>query len=383
MPADVEDLDLDLEESSPHLRSDVPWNDQGMVLPEGISGTEALVRSGLDWETRKEPLFLRGDSIHYPDGTRYFVGRQVEDTYALVRSDTQEILGRASRAYVPYQNRDLARWVDQILRTTSAAVLRAGSLSGGRRVWMLLNLPEQRFALAQDPGDLVDAYVLAATSHDRSISVTILPLPTRRCSETLMAAAIGRATDGFRLSHFKTVSRAEQQITLVLSDLGRVFGKFAEILDQMTRVPLSETEMMDYYREVWPDPEIPQFVQRTASAEWLARIREEFDVEDRLNERHLRTEAERNYEIRLAMYRNRRHQALQRALLSPANQRPGVQGTLAAAYLGACELVTRKVNAEEPTERYKVRALEALWFGSRRKELVDAFLVAHGRVRAR
>ncbi|MGH2856159.1 MAG: DUF932 domain-containing protein [Solirubrobacteraceae bacterium] len=79
------------------------------------------------------------------------------------------------------QNVDAFRFVDQLLGS-SLHFETAGSLHGGRRVWVLATLPDH----IRVGGDDVRPYLLLMNSHDGSTSILAATTPVRTvCQNTL------------------------------------------------------------------------------------------------------------------------------------------------------------------------------------------------------
>jgi hypothetical protein len=141
---------------------ETPWHGLGALL-EHPSATiaEAIEASGLGWRVEREPIAVdRGDAATAQD---WWEPRceEIPGFYATVRQDTRAVLGIAGERYRIVQNEEAFQFVDQRLGT-SLHFETAGSLHGGRRVWVLATLPEH----VEVGGDAVRPYVLLMNSHD-------------------------------------------------------------------------------------------------------------------------------------------------------------------------------------------------------------------------
>jgi Domain of unknown function (DUF932) len=88
--------------------------------------------------------------------------------------DTDEELGVVGERYRIVQNHEAFAFVDQLLGS-AIHFETAGSLHGGRRVWVLATLPEH----VEVGGDAVRPYVLLMHSHDGSTAVVAATTPIR------------------------------------------------------------------------------------------------------------------------------------------------------------------------------------------------------------
>jgi len=99
---------------------------------------------------------------------------EIPGYYATVRLDTAEVLGIVGERYRIVQNHEAFAFVDQLLGS-SIHFETAGSLHGGKRVWVLATLPDH----VEVGGDAVRPYVLLMNSHDGSTAVIAATTPVR------------------------------------------------------------------------------------------------------------------------------------------------------------------------------------------------------------
>jgi phage/plasmid-like protein (TIGR03299 family) len=151
-----------------------PWHGLGAVLdrpPATIS--EAIEASGLGWNVAKEPIAIDRGETSVADWSAARC-EEIPGFYATVRQDTREVLGIVGERYRIVQNHEAFAFVDQLLGS-SINFETAGSLHGGRRVWVLATLPDH----VEVGGDVVRPYVLLMNSHDGSTAVIAATTPIR------------------------------------------------------------------------------------------------------------------------------------------------------------------------------------------------------------
>jgi phage/plasmid-like protein (TIGR03299 family) len=176
-----------------------PWHGLGVVLAEPPrSIDEALTKSGLGWQVRQgDVLAVRRPEwsddfgrVHDPE----LVPAETADgcTYrANLREDTGELLGIVSDDYRVVPNRDAFAFLDALLGS-ELQFETAGSLHGGRRVWVLARLPEW----VEVGGDRTAVYVYVANSHDGSMAVTASATDVRIVCANTLAWALRRSDYG-------------------------------------------------------------------------------------------------------------------------------------------------------------------------------------------
>jgi phage/plasmid-like protein (TIGR03299 family) len=139
---------------------ETPWHGLGAVLGQPpATVAEAINASGLGWRVKREPIAVdRGDAATVDD---WWEPRceEISGNYATVRQDTRAVLGIVGERYRIVQNEEAFQFVDQLLGS-SLHFETAGSLGGGRRVWLLATLPEH----VEVGGDSVRPYVLLMNS---------------------------------------------------------------------------------------------------------------------------------------------------------------------------------------------------------------------------
>jgi phage/plasmid-like protein (TIGR03299 family) len=160
---------------------ETPWHGLGAVLDESpATVAEAIEASGLHWRVAKEPIAI--DRGEVPSGDWWQPRcEEIPGFFATVRQDTREVLGIVGERYRIVQNHEAFAFIDQLLGS-SIHFETAGSLHGGRRVWVLATLPDH----VEVGGDDVRPYVLLMNSHDGSTAVVAATTPVRVvCQNTL------------------------------------------------------------------------------------------------------------------------------------------------------------------------------------------------------
>lgn len=156
---------------------EMPWHGLGVVLDEyPRSIDEAMDRAALGWKvTRGDVLVVRT-----PEWTDDFGSKRPAELIpakgfkANLREDSGEVLGIVSQEYEMVDNRDAFRFLDGLIGS-ELHFETAGSLWGGRRVWVLARLPEY----IELGGDLSATYIYVANSHDGSMAATAAATPIR------------------------------------------------------------------------------------------------------------------------------------------------------------------------------------------------------------
>src|ERR1700752_4813994 len=183
----------------------MPWHGLGVVLDEyPKSIDEALDKAGLGWKvTHGDVLVVKAPEWTDDFGTKHPAALIPATGFkANLREDTGEVLGIVSDEYEVVDNRDAFRFLDALI-ASEMHFETAGSLWGGRRVWVLARLPEY----VELGGGLSATYGYAANSHDGTMGLTAAVTPIRIVCANTLGAALRQAEHGvaarrtFRFRH--------------------------------------------------------------------------------------------------------------------------------------------------------------------------------------
>jgi phage/plasmid-like protein (TIGR03299 family) len=224
-----------------------PWHGLGAVLesyPSSID--EALEKSGLGWKVTHGDVLV----VTAPEWIDDFATLHPAQTIpakgwkANLRADTGAVLGIVSREYEVVDNRDAFAFLDALIGSDMHFET-AGSLWGGRRVWVLARLPEY-IELGGDPSAM---YVYVANSHDGSMAVTAAATPIRVVCANTLGAALRRAESGpgaqrtFRLRHTGNLQAKLAEARQVLAMTIDYQAQFKALADRLAREPITPARL--------------------------------------------------------------------------------------------------------------------------------------------
>jgi len=109
---------------------------------------EMLEKTGLNWKVNKEPI-------------QTVSGLEIPGKIALVRDDTQKILGIHGNSYEPYQNEELLELLYKIGESTGLKLHTGGCFKGGDKVWFQLKSNDLKLG-----NDTIKGYVSGFNSFD-------------------------------------------------------------------------------------------------------------------------------------------------------------------------------------------------------------------------
>lgn len=179
-----------------------PWHGLGVRVEEAPRSAEALEIAGLDWTIEGRPVF--NDE-----------GVQIMGYKANTRSSDGSVLGIVSNRYQVVQNEEAFEFTDALIGE-GVTYETAGSLRGGRQIWLLGKMPERYIV-----GDKFEPYICFTNTHDGSGAVRACMTPIRVVCNNTLNAALSSAKRSWSTPHRGNVqSRLEEaRQTLQLADV--------------------------------------------------------------------------------------------------------------------------------------------------------------------
>lgn len=231
MPAEVENM---------FSVKEVPWHGQGTVLDFPPTPEHAIRCAGLDWEVVLVPL---GGTLD---------GEPLNDVgaWATVRKSDRKVLGTVGPTYRPLQNVDAFKFFQPALDAGEAYLETAGSLRGGRRVWILARIKQDPVEIV--PGDAVRNYILLSNGHDGSMAVRTGFSSIRVvCANTLAAAHEQGASKLLRVRHTENASETLKEIQQIMDNGRREFVASTEKMRALARKGVNTADLKEYVRKVF------------------------------------------------------------------------------------------------------------------------------------
>lgn len=290
---------------------EVPWHGLGTRLDRPATAEEAIAAAGLDYEVQLTAL-TTGDGI------------PVSQRKAVVRNDTDDVIGVVGNNYVPIQNRQCFGFLDAVVSEGRLTYHTAGALGRGERVWMLAKLPS--YIRVKNGDDLVDKFLLLSNTHDGSSALRVFFTPIRVvCQNTLRQAESRGRGQGIAIMHRGDLQAKIREAQRVLGLAERFYDDAASKIDVLARSYLSAEQLESFFSALYPDS--PDSTNRRAA-----------------NVRHRLT----------TLFEN-----------GIGQDQPDIRHTAWAAYNAVTEYVDhhRPTRAKTVEQRASQR-LESAWFGS-------------------
>ena len=178
-----------------------PWHGLGTMVQEAPTSADALHLAGLDWT-------VEGRSIYTEDGNR------IPNWKANIRSTDGAVLGVVTDRYTVCQNTEAFEFTDSLVGG-DVRYETAGSLQGGKRIWLLAKMPTVKVA-----GDDTDPYLCFTNSHDGSGAIRVCMTPVRVVCNNTLNIALNTAKRSWSVKHVGNIQGriSEARHTLELAD---------------------------------------------------------------------------------------------------------------------------------------------------------------------
>ena len=210
-----------------------PWHGLGIIVKEAPTSEEALRLAGLDWDVVQSPIYTNHG--------------KVEGYKANIRNTDRQVLGVVSDRYRIVQNTEAFSFTDELLGQ-GVRYETAGSLMGGRKVWLLARLPRE-FIIA---GERISPYLVFSNTHDGSGAVRVAVTPIRVCCNNTLNLALSTAARSFSMVHTgdvkEKVSEAKQTLFMAdnyMENLGREF-------ERLRKQKISDQQVREYIDQLLP-----------------------------------------------------------------------------------------------------------------------------------
>lgn len=223
-------------------RGETPWHGLGTRVHEIPSIKAAMEAAGLNWDVALEAMHLADGAI-------------VPDRVASVRQSDRKVLGVVSPKYNLVQNQEAFDFFQPFLDQGMATLETAGSLFGGRRVWVLARVQSDDDVIVPGADDRVARYLTLANSHDGSLMVRAGLTPIRVvCNNTLSAAVHGSGSSFLKISHRSNASGMLAQLSKTFGDMNAKFDHAAATFRALANVELTEASLQKFLDAAFPAP---------------------------------------------------------------------------------------------------------------------------------
>ncbi len=214
---------------------EVPWHGLGVKVEEAPDSAAALKHAELDWTVLRRPVQVNG--------------KDIEGYFANVRNCDGKVLGIVGKDYQIVQNREAFAFTDMLLGQQGIRYESAGSLQGGKRVWMLA-----RMNSCEILGDEVVPYLLFTNGHDGRHAVRAAVTPVRVVCQNTLNLALRKAQRSWATIHIGRLEDKLKEAAITLRLTGRYMSELSQTAKTLAGIKVNDKRVQELIEMVLPLP---------------------------------------------------------------------------------------------------------------------------------
>ena len=221
-----------LVESMMYVR-EKPWHGLGTRVEEAPTSTDALRMAGLDWSVVQWNIQVCG-------------GAKIKNYKANVRDSDGTVLGVVSDRYKIVQNAEAFEFTDSLIGG-EVRYETAGSLNGGRKIWLLARLPETEIA-----GDKTEPYICFTNTHDGSGAIRVCMTPIRIVCNNTLNLALGSARRAWSVRHTGDMASKMHEARVCLEMASAYMNDLSPTADRLANTTVTRDRLREILDEMFP-----------------------------------------------------------------------------------------------------------------------------------
>lgn len=221
-----------LVESMMYVR-EKPWHGLGTRVEEAPTSTDALRIAGLDWSVVQWNIQVCG-------------GAKIKNYKANVRDSDGTVLGVVSDRYKIVQNAEAFEFTDSLIGG-EVRYETAGSLNGGRKIWLLARLPETEIA-----GDKTEPYICFTNTHDGSGAIRVCMTPIRIVCNNTLNLALGSARRAWSVRHTGDMASKMHEARVCLEMASAYMNDLSQTADRLANTTVTRDRLREILDEMFP-----------------------------------------------------------------------------------------------------------------------------------
>lgn len=235
---------------------ETPWHGLGTRVNEALNSKEALTAAGLDWSVIQEPIYTETKEL-------------IEGYKANVRDTDRQVLGVVTDRYKIVQNQEAFAFTDELLGE-GVRYETAGSLQGGRKVWLLAHLPHEYII----SGERISPYLVFFNSHDGSGAIKVAITPIRVVCQNTLNLALSTAKRAWSMIHTGDIKGKMQEAKDTLFMAEKYMDSLGKEFETLRKKKLTDQQVLEYIEILLPleEDSTPQQIRN------MKRLREDMKM---------------------------------------------------------------------------------------------------------
>lgn len=245
-----------------------PWHGLGSALspkqPLEIWQREA----GMDWQIQESPVHFKADAIGHLGSIHSFPEQKV-----LYRSDTKAALSVVSNRYQVVQPREVLEFYRDLTEVSGYELETAGVLKGGKKFWALARTGQSAELKGKD---LVNGYLLLATSCDGTLATTATPTTVRVVCNNTLSISLNGATHAIKVPHSTRfdAQTVKKQLGIAVSQWDEFMYRMRELAERKVQWPEAMSFFMSVMCDTQVDDPVPDVIRNKRALEKIQNLYE-------------------------------------------------------------------------------------------------------------
>ena len=221
---------------------EAPWHGLGTKVKEAPASNDALILAGLNWQVLQEPIFTAASE-------------PIEGYKVNVRDSDRKVLGVVTDRYKVIQNNEAFAFTDELLGE-GVRYETAGSLQGGKKVWLLAHMPREYII----SGEQISPYLVFSNTHDGSGAIKVALTPIRVVCQNTLNLALAKANRCWSMIHTGDIHEKMQEARDTLLRAENYMKVLGQEFENLRMKKLSDRQVTEYIEILLPleDNSTPQ-----------------------------------------------------------------------------------------------------------------------------
>ena len=213
---------------------ETPWHGLGTRVITAPTSKEALEVAGLNWKVVQEPVYTEADEL-------------IEGYKANVRDSDRKVLGVVTNRYKVIQNEEAFSFTDELLGE-DVRYETAGSLQGGRKVWLLARMPQDYIIT----GERISPYLVFSNTHDGSGAIKVALTPIRVVCNNTLNLALSSAKRSWSMIHTGDIQGKLEEAKDTLFKAESYMDNLGKEFEALRMKKMTDKQILDYIEILLP-----------------------------------------------------------------------------------------------------------------------------------
>lgn len=227
---------------------ETPWHGLGTRVLTAPTSKDALELAGLNWEVVQEPIYTETEEL-------------IEGYKANVRDSDRKVLGVVTDRYKVIQNQEAFAFTDELLGE-GVRYETAGSLQGGKKVWLLAHLPHEYII----SGERISPYLIFSNTHDGSGAIKVALTPIRVVCNNTLNLALNTAKRSWSMIHTGDIKGKMEEAKNTLFMAEKYMDELGKEFEALRMKSMTDEKVMEYIEELLP-------IENNASSQQIRNIK--------------------------------------------------------------------------------------------------------------